>query len=210
MIRCQLEPKTSNQQTYFQFSATKKRFRTNKERVKSLTTLSGYTSILETSEYDFIDVDYYSLAKITVATFPDDSPINNQYIFILDERSLRDQTCVLLQIPLQILETDINDVGVRYITKQERKFHRREEYVLHRNGWIDRETGEDVGVQELKAVRVKFEDMGLAYKLNALEESVGELARFTYNTNGVFMSGPEYQYPDQRLDLPVTGAKPFE
>jgi len=81
---------------------------------------------------------------------------------------------------------------------------------LHRNGWIDRETGEDVGVQELKAVRVKFEDMGLAYKLNALEESVGELARFTYNTNGVFMSGPEYQYPDQRLDLPVTGAKPFE
>jgi hypothetical protein len=140
------------------------------------------------------------LRKLTIATFLDDSPINNEYIFILDNRFFKDRTCVLLQIPRQILETDINDVGAKYIAKQERRFHRREEYVLHRNGWIDRETGKDVGVEELKAVRIRFENMGQAYKLNAREECVGELARSTYNTNEVFMSGPEYQYPDQRLN----------
>jgi len=178
------------------------------ERVTSLTTLSGPEPIPETSEYDFINANYYDLAKLTLDTFPDDSPINNEYILIIDERSLKDRTCVLLQIPAQI-ETEFNsETKMTDITKKERKFNRREEYVLHPNGWIDRETGEDTGTEELKAVRVRFEDANQAYTLKAREESVGKLARFTYQTNGVYTNGPSYQYPDQRLHTQSTGSLP--
>jgi hypothetical protein len=56
--------------------------------------------------------------------------INHQYILVIDERSVKDSTGILAEIPRQI---EFNNE--KEVVKKERMFRRREEYVLDPTGW---------------------------------------------------------------------------
>jgi hypothetical protein len=162
-----------------------------KGRLKELATLSGTKPpVPETQEYDFLNANLYDLAMFTLESFPDRYySINNRFMLIVDEGSVTDRTCILAEIPAQF-ELDANKTAV----KKERKFNRRDEYVLDPKGWID-ENGEETAEEELKVVRVTFEDANLANMLDDDHEVIGSLAENTYQTNGVYKEGA--RYPDE-------------
>ncbi|RDL30177.1 uncharacterized protein BP5553_10455 [Venustampulla echinocandica] len=178
------------------------------DRIKELATISGTEPpISETKEYDFLNANLYDLAKFTLDTFPtgfqlvnntfpDPDPnscsFSNGYMLIVDERSIKDRTCILVEIPEQI---EFNDNGD--IIKWERKINRHDEYVLDRKGWLD-EDGNDTGVEELKVVRLKFEDAHTVNMLDDEHETIAFLAQETYQTDGVYKEGAIY--PDMRFD----------
>lgn len=157
-------------------------------RVTQLETLSGtQPPIADTDDYDFLDANLSDLAQFTLETFPDNRSLSNKYILIVDERSARDRTVTLVEIPAQY-EFDDN----KNLIKETRNFQRHDEYVLDSNGWINQETGEDTGADELKVVRVTFEDANMANMLDDGHETIGTLAQSTYQTNGVFREGAAY------------------
>lgn len=91
------------------------------------------------------------MATFTIDTFPDDYElINNQYILVVDSRSVKDMTVMLAEIPVQIKFND--EKGA---VEREHRFNRREEYVLDLKGWY----GDDG--EEIKVVRVRFEDVNM-------------------------------------------------
>jgi len=66
-------------------------------------------------------MNLYELAKYTLDTFSS-SPISDRFMLIVDERTLRDRTVILAEIPRQI-KLDEN----KNVKKVERKFHRRDQ-----------------------------------------------------------------------------------
>jgi hypothetical protein len=120
---------------------------------------------------------------LAIDTFPDDYElINNQYILVIDERSVKDRMVILAEIPRQI---EFNNEKV--VVKRERRFKRREEYVLDPTGWYG-----DQREEEIKVVRVRVEDASFANMLDDGHEPIGVLAMYTYGTDGVFEGGASY------------------
>ena len=66
-----------------------------------------------------------------------------------------------------------------------------QQYVTDSHGWLDEE-GEYEGVEEIKMVRVTFEDANLVNMLDDEVETIGYLARHTYGTDGVYQAGAAY------------------
>ena len=60
------------------------------------------TAVSEIQEYGILNANLYDLAKFTLDTFPDDSSISNKYMLIVDERSIRHRTCILVEIQEQV------------------------------------------------------------------------------------------------------------
>jgi len=110
-------------------------------------------------------------------------------MLITDARTPIDRTVVLVEIPEQYEHNSNGDV-VSYT----RKFNRREEYALDPEGWIDDEA-EHTGVEEIKVVRVTFENANFTNMLDDGHETIGFLARLTYGANGVFSEG-DNEYPN--------------
>lgn len=159
------------------------------DRLKSIATLSGTQPPLsETQEYDFINANLYDLAELTLETFSDDGPINNMFIVVVDARSLKDRTCILVEIPEQV---QLDGTKHKNVVKRDRKFHRRDEYVPDPKGWLDGQ-GEETGVEELKVVRVKFEEANIVDTLEVGQIDIGLLAMSTYQTDGVHVEGAQY------------------
>lgn len=160
------------------------------DRVKDLATLAGSEApILESEEYDFINASLFDLASFTLDMFQDSSSISNEFILIIDSRSARDRTVLLAQIPEQVqLDDNKNVIG------RERKFNKHDTYIIDPQGWLDSE-GNDTGEEELKSVRVKFEDANLANMLADRQETIGTLAMETFQTDGVYTAGASYPDP---------------
>jgi hypothetical protein len=160
-----------------------------KERVDGLDPLSGtQPPISEAQEYQFLDANLFDLAKFTLEAFPDGHPISNRYMLIVDERSVRDRTCQLVEIPEQV-ELDSN----MDVVKKDRKFNKRDQYTTDPKGWLD-EQGDYTDTEELKMVRVTFEYTNTANMLDDGNETIGFMAQHTYQTDGVF--NVEAAYPD--------------
>ena len=158
--------------------------------LSAIDTLRGSRApVSETQDYDFLDANVHDLATYTLATFPENSAMNNKYFVVLDERSARDRTCVLVEIPSQVTLDDKGNV-----TKIEHKFHERDSYEPDPKGWLDDE-GEETGTEELKCVRVAFEEANMANMLDDGHETIGTLAMSTYQTDGVYREGAAY--PDE-------------
>lgn len=88
---------------------------------------------------------------------------------------------MLAEIPVQI---ELNDE--KEVVERERRLKRRGEYVLDPKGWYG-----DGGGEEVKVVRVRFEDASFANG----HEAIGFLAMYTYGIDGVFKEGAHY--PDR-------------
>lgn len=175
------------------------------DRIKDLSTLSGtQPPVSETEEYDFLDANLYDLAKFTIDTFPDDYSISNSFILVVDERSVKDRTCILVEIPEQsrVEKADEKPPAV----KRERKFHRRGEYVPDPEAWAEEA---DKYAEEIKAVRVRFEDAHMANMLDDGHEDMWFLASFTYQTDGVYKEGMEYTYPGSVMESRMRAAAPL-
>lgn len=158
-----------------------------KERLAGLETLAGATApIADSHDFDFLDANIYDLARFTLASFPDNTSINNTYFVVIDDRSIEDRTCLLVEIPHQ-WEHDENF----NVKKHERNFNRRESYSPDPRGWIDEE-GEPTDTEEIKCVRVTFEDANMVNMLDDEHETIGMLAQHTYQTNGVYRDGASF------------------
>ena len=122
----------------------------------------------------------FDIAKFTLDTFPDSYSINNRYMFIVDERSVKDRTCIIVEIPEQVVLNDNKDV-----VQKTQKFNRHDEYLSDPKGWLNEEA-EYTGMEELKVVRVTFEDANMANMLGDGHETIGFMARHTHQMDGVF------------------------
>jgi hypothetical protein len=96
---------------------------------------------------------------------------------------VKDRTAILAEIPVQI---ELNDE--KEVVKREKRFKRREEYVLDRKGWYGDHGG---GGGEIKVVSVMFEDASFANG----HEAIGFLAMCAYGAGVIF--NEVAHYPDR-------------
>jgi len=75
-----------------------------------------------------------------------------------------------------------------------------EQYTTDPNGWLSSE-GKDEDVDEIKVVRLRFEDANAVNMIDDMVEDMTYLAQHTFMTNGVYMMGAEYKYPPMEAKI---------